>query len=61
VAKRWVVASRPEQVIEALRMYTDLGFDHLVVHGPGQDQERFLSTFAEQVMQGLRELVPSQR
>ena len=61
VAKRWVVASRPEQVIEALRMYTDLGFDHLVVHGPGHDQERFLSTFAEQVMPGLRELVPAQR
>jgi len=61
VAKRWVVASRPEQVIEALRMYTDLGFDHLVVHGPGHDQERFLSTFAKQVMPGLRELVPAQR
>lgn len=61
VAKRWVVASRPEQVIEALRMYTDLGFDHLVVHGPGYDQERFLSTFAEQVMPALRELVPAKR
>jgi len=36
VAKRWVVASRPEEVVEALRVYTDLGFDHLVVHGPGQ-------------------------
>jgi coenzyme F420-dependent glucose-6-phosphate dehydrogenase len=56
-----VVASRPEQVIEALRMYTDLGFDHLVVHGPGHDQERFLSTFAEQVMPALRELVPVKR
>ena len=43
VAKRWVVASRPEEVVEALRVYTDLGFDHLVVHGPGHDQERFLS------------------
>ena len=42
-------------------MYTDLGFDHLVVHGPGHDQERFLSTFAEQVLPGLRELVPARR
>ena len=42
VAKRWVVASRPEEVVEALQVYTDLGFDHLVVHGPGHDQERFL-------------------
>ncbi|HWS57046.1 MAG TPA: glucose-6-phosphate dehydrogenase (coenzyme-F420) [Actinotalea sp.] len=61
VARRWVVASRPEDVVEALRMYTDLGFDHLVVHGPGHDQERFLSTFAEQVLPGLRELVPATR
>jgi coenzyme F420-dependent glucose-6-phosphate dehydrogenase len=61
VAKRWVVTSRPEDVVEALRFYTDLGFDHLVVHGPGHDQERFLRTFAEQVVPGIRELVPATR
>ena len=61
VANRWVVASRPEEVVEALQVYTDLGFDHLVVHGPGHDQERFLSTFAEQVLPGLRELTPASR
>lgn len=59
VAKRWIVASRPEQVVDALRMYTDLGFDHLVLHGPGHDQERFLSTFAEQVLPAVRELEPA--
>ena len=37
------------------------GFDHLVVHGPGHDQERFLSTFCEQVLPGLRELTPALR
>jgi len=42
---------------QTARVYTDLGFDHLVVHGPGHDQERFLSTFAEQVLPGLRELI----
>ena len=47
--------------MEALRVYTDLGFDHLVVHGPGHDQERFLATFAEQVLPGLRELTPTPR
>ena len=61
VARRWVVASRASDVVEALRMYTDLGFDHLVVHGPGHDQERFLSTFSDQVLPGLRELVPARR
>ena len=61
VARRWVVASRPEDVVDALRVYTDLGFDHLVIHDPGYDQERFLSTFSEQVLPGLRELTPVAR
>jgi coenzyme F420-dependent glucose-6-phosphate dehydrogenase len=58
VAKRWIVASTPEEVVEGLRFYTDLGFDHLVLHGPGPDQARFLRTFSEQVLPGVRELVP---
>jgi coenzyme F420-dependent glucose-6-phosphate dehydrogenase len=61
VAQRWVVACEPEEVVEALRVYTDLGFNHLVVHGPGHDQERFLSTFCEQVLPGLRDLTPVAR
>lgn len=56
VAKRWIVASNPEDAIEQIKFYTDLGFNHLVFHGPGHDQERFLSTFAEQVVPGIREL-----
>lgn len=59
VAMRWIVASRPEDVIAAVKEYTDLGFDHLVVHAPGDDQDRFLRTFAEQVVPGLRELRPT--
>lgn len=58
VARRWIVASTPEDVVSAVQEYTDLGFDHLVFHGPGHDQERFLRTFAEQVVPALRELVP---
>lgn len=59
VAKRWIVASDPVDVVSAIKMYTDLGFDHLIIHGPGDDQERFLSTFAEQVLPGLRDLTPT--
>ena len=58
VAERWIVASRPEEVVEAVREYTDLGFDHLVFHAPGHDQARFLHAFAEQVVPALRELEP---
>ena len=56
VAKRWIVSSDPDEVVDAVRTYVDLGFNHLVVHAPGQDQSRFLSTFSEQVLPGLREL-----
>ena len=56
VAKRWIVASRPDDVVEAVREYTDLGFNHLVFHAPGPDQERFLDVFAGQVLPSLRTL-----
>ena len=58
IAKRWIVSHRPEEVVDAVKEYTDLGFTHLVVHAPGDDQERFLTTFADQVLPGLRELQP---
>lgn len=56
VARRWIVASRPDDAIAQIKQYVDAGFDHLVVHGPGNDQERFLRTFGEQVLPGLRAL-----
>ncbi|WP_432558304.1 glucose-6-phosphate dehydrogenase (coenzyme-F420) [Granulicoccus sp. GXG6511] len=56
IAQRWIVASTPEDAIDRIRFYTDLGFNHLVFHAPGHDQDRFLTTFADQVMPGLREL-----
>jgi len=56
VAKRWIVSSDPHEVVDAVRTYVDLGFDHLVFHAPGGDQSRFLTTFANQVLPGLREL-----
>ena len=59
VAQRWIVASTPEEVVEQVRFYTDLGFDHLVLHGPGHDQERYLRSLAEQVLPALRELEPA--
>ncbi len=55
VARRWIVASDPGAAIEQIRFYTDLGFNHLVFHAPGHDQDRFLRTFADQVLPGVRE------
>jgi coenzyme F420-dependent glucose-6-phosphate dehydrogenase len=56
VAGRWIVSSDPHEVVDAVREYVDWGFNHLVFHAPGEDQSRFLATFAQQVLPGLREL-----
>lgn len=56
VARRWIVASSPEEVVAAAGEYVEMGFTHLVVHGPGADQERFLRSFARDCLPGLREL-----
>jgi coenzyme F420-dependent glucose-6-phosphate dehydrogenase len=56
VASRWIVSDDPEEVVEAVRPYVDLGFDHLVFHAPGDDQSRFLTTFADRVLPRLRDL-----
>lgn len=56
VARRWIVASEPEEAVAQIRPYVDAGFGHLVVHGPGHDQERFLTQFAEDVLPALRKL-----
>ena len=56
VASRWIIATTPEQVVEAVRPYVEAGFDHLVVHAPGHDQEQFLSSFGADVLPLLRDL-----
>ncbi|WP_370882713.1 glucose-6-phosphate dehydrogenase (coenzyme-F420) [Kineosporia succinea] len=56
VAKRWIVASDPAEVVAAVKSYTDAGFTHLVFHGPGNDQERFLTQFTQDVAPALRAL-----
>ncbi len=56
VAQRWIVASDPDTAVARLKEYVDLGFNHLVFHGPGHDQERFLTQFAEDVVPRLRDL-----
>ena len=53
-ASRWIVSDAPEVIVERIRPYVNLGFNHLVFHAPGPDQERFLSLFSERVMPLLR-------
>jgi coenzyme F420-dependent glucose-6-phosphate dehydrogenase len=54
VAKRWIVASDPDAAMAQLQPYIDAGLNHLVFHGPGQDQRRFMEQFSADVMPRLR-------
>ncbi|MGB8381581.1 MAG: glucose-6-phosphate dehydrogenase (coenzyme-F420) [Dermatophilaceae bacterium] len=56
VASRWIVSNDPDEVVELVRPYVEWGFTHLVFHGPGPDQARFLRSLAEDVLPGLRAL-----
>jgi coenzyme F420-dependent glucose-6-phosphate dehydrogenase len=53
--ERFIVTSDPDEVIEAVMPYVDLGFEDLVLHAPGHDQKRFLDQFAADVLPALRE------
>ncbi|MFI7524055.1 glucose-6-phosphate dehydrogenase (coenzyme-F420) [Nocardia salmonicida] len=55
VTKRWIVASDPDEAMAGIAPYLRAGFDHLVFHGPGNDQQRFLEQFAADVAPRLRE------
>lgn len=55
VATRWIVSSDPEEQLERIAPYIELGFNHLVLHAPGPDQARFLRLYAQQVVPRLRE------
>jgi len=52
---RFIVSADPGEVADRIQPYIDLGFRHLVLHGPGADQERFLRLFARDVLPLLRE------
>jgi coenzyme F420-dependent glucose-6-phosphate dehydrogenase len=55
-ASRWIVSTDPEEHVEQIRFYTDLGFNHLVFHAPGNDQRRFLDLYAQHVLPLLRKV-----
>ncbi len=54
---RFIVSDDPAGCARQIAEYLDLGFDHLIFHGPGDDQRRFLEQFSEDVLPLLRERV----
>ncbi len=52
--RRWLVSSDPDEHIEQLRPYLELGFTHLVFHSPTNDQSRFLELYGKEILPRLR-------
>ncbi len=55
-AKRFIVSTDPDEHVEKIRTYLDLGFNHLVFHAPGPDQEKFLTLYGQEILPRLRAL-----
>jgi coenzyme F420-dependent glucose-6-phosphate dehydrogenase len=51
---RFICSDDPDEVVEKIAVYLDLGFDDLVLHAPGHDQGRFLEQFGADVLPKLR-------
>ena len=54
-ATRWLVSDDPDEHVEQLRPYIELGFTHLVFHAPGNNQSRFINAYARDILPRLRE------
>jgi coenzyme F420-dependent glucose-6-phosphate dehydrogenase len=52
---RFICSDDPGEVAEKIGVYVDLGFEELLLHGPGPDQRRFLQEFSADVLPLLRD------
>ena len=52
--RRWLVSSDPDEHVEQIATYIDYGFDHLVFHFPGEDQEAAIARYEELILPRLR-------
>jgi coenzyme F420-dependent glucose-6-phosphate dehydrogenase len=50
---RFIVSSDPDEVVDKIAPYVELGFRNLVFHAPGHDQARFIDAFSEDVLPRL--------
>ena len=51
---RWIVSGDPEEQVEKIRPYLELGIRHLVFRAPSPDQARFVRLHSGQVLPRLR-------
>jgi coenzyme F420-dependent glucose-6-phosphate dehydrogenase len=59
VTSRWIMSSDPDEHVERIAAYIDMGFRHLVFHAPGPDQTRFLQLYGRHILPALRQRCPN--
>jgi coenzyme F420-dependent glucose-6-phosphate dehydrogenase len=52
--RRWLVSADPDEHVEQVAPYLGYGFNHLVFHFPGPDQEAAIARYGELVLPRLR-------
>ncbi|WP_459981153.1 glucose-6-phosphate dehydrogenase (coenzyme-F420) [Nocardioides sp. AN3] len=52
---RFIVSDDADEVVDKIAPYVEVGFNHLVFHGPGGDQERFLRSFCGDILPKLHD------
>jgi coenzyme F420-dependent glucose-6-phosphate dehydrogenase len=58
-ASRFIVSTDPDEHVDSIQRYIDLGFNHLVFHAPGPDQEKFLRLYGDEILPRIRERNPA--
>jgi len=58
-ASRFIVSTDPQEHVESIQRYIDLGFNHLVFHAPGPDQAKFLRLYGDEILPRIRACNPS--
>ncbi len=56
ISRMMVIGDSPDQILQSIARYVDLGFDQLVFHSPSRDQRTFLERFGTDVLPRLRQL-----
>ncbi|MEW9555866.1 glucose-6-phosphate dehydrogenase (coenzyme-F420) [Nonomuraea sp. NPDC050783] len=54
-ARRFIVSTDPDEHVERIASYVDLGFNHLVFHAPGPDQAAFIDLYGREILPRLRD------
>jgi coenzyme F420-dependent glucose-6-phosphate dehydrogenase len=53
--RRWLVSSDIDEHVEQVATYIEYGFNHLVFHFPGNEQEEAIARYGELILPRLRE------